>query len=143
MGWGNKAIEIRSVESGHLDGVFMHKKAQKLKFLCERNDKVGLFKVVLLLESIQRIHFFNIYVSFSHFSLLSSQEFFPERLFFFPLLLVQKLWRKKKRINKVDEVKKRGNGEIFTVITTWKGEYNFGKKCVGKEYQFLNNIHPC
>ena len=41
MGWGNKAIEIRSVETGHLDGVFMHKKAQKLKFLCERNDKVG------------------------------------------------------------------------------------------------------
>ncbi|XP_076686368.1 serine/threonine-protein kinase msn isoform X10 [Andrena cerasifolii] len=40
MGWGNKAIEIRSVESGHLDGVFMHKKAQRLKFLCERNDKV-------------------------------------------------------------------------------------------------------
>ncbi|EEC18412.1 traf2 and nck interacting kinase, tnik, putative, partial [Ixodes scapularis] len=40
MGWGNKAIEIRSVESGHLDGVFMHKKSQKLKFLCERNDKV-------------------------------------------------------------------------------------------------------
>lgn len=40
MGWGNKAIEIRSVESCHLDGVFMHKKAQKLKFLCERNDKV-------------------------------------------------------------------------------------------------------
>ena len=31
----------RSVETGHLDGVFMHKKAQKLKFLCERNDKVG------------------------------------------------------------------------------------------------------
>ena len=41
MGWGNKAIEIRSAETGHLDGVFMHKKAQKLKFLCERNDKVG------------------------------------------------------------------------------------------------------
>jgi TRAF2/NCK-interacting kinase len=40
MGWGNKAIEIRGVETGHLDGVFMHKKAQKLKFLCERNDKV-------------------------------------------------------------------------------------------------------
>ncbi|XP_056634516.1 serine/threonine-protein kinase mig-15 isoform X6 [Diorhabda carinulata] len=40
MGWGNKAIEIRSVESGHLDGVFMHKKSQRLKFLCERNDKV-------------------------------------------------------------------------------------------------------
>uniref|UniRef100_A0A7N5JFZ9 non-specific serine/threonine protein kinase n=1 Tax=Ailuropoda melanoleuca TaxID=9646 RepID=A0A7N5JFZ9_AILME len=29
MGWGEKAIEIRSVETGHLDG-----------FLCERNDKV-------------------------------------------------------------------------------------------------------
>ncbi len=40
MGWGNKAIEIRNVETGHLDGVFMHKKAQRLKFLCERNDKV-------------------------------------------------------------------------------------------------------
>ncbi|CAG9859544.1 unnamed protein product [Phyllotreta striolata] len=40
MGWGNKAIEIRAVESGHLDGVFMHKKSQRLKFLCERNDKV-------------------------------------------------------------------------------------------------------
>ena len=46
MGWGNKAIEIRSVESGHLDGVFMHKKAQKLKFLCERNDKVGSILVL-------------------------------------------------------------------------------------------------
>lgn len=41
MGWGNKAIEIRAADTGHLDGVFMHKKAQKLKFLCERNDKVN------------------------------------------------------------------------------------------------------
>uniref|UniRef100_A0A8C1T0L9 non-specific serine/threonine protein kinase n=1 Tax=Cyprinus carpio TaxID=7962 RepID=A0A8C1T0L9_CYPCA len=40
MGWGEKAIEIRSLETGHLDGVFMHKRAQQLKFLCERNDKV-------------------------------------------------------------------------------------------------------
>ena len=40
MGWGTKAIEIRSVESGQLDGVFMHKREQKLRFLCERNDKV-------------------------------------------------------------------------------------------------------
>lgn len=40
MGWGNKAIEIRNVETGQLDGVFMHKRVQKLKFLCERNDKV-------------------------------------------------------------------------------------------------------
>lgn len=50
MGWGNKAIEIRNVETGHLDGVFMHKKAQKLKFLCERNDKVSFssFKTSIL-----------------------------------------------------------------------------------------------
>ncbi|KAM6116969.1 nik-related protein kinase [Pterocles gutturalis] len=40
MGWGEKAIELRSMETGNLEGVFMHKKAQKLKFLCERNDKV-------------------------------------------------------------------------------------------------------
>ena len=31
MGWGNKAIEIRNVHSATLDGVFMHKRAQKLK----------------------------------------------------------------------------------------------------------------
>ena len=49
MGWGNKAIEIRSVETGHLDGVFMHKKSQKLKFLCERNDKVRLFNAMIRL----------------------------------------------------------------------------------------------
>ncbi|XP_041076106.1 mitogen-activated protein kinase kinase kinase kinase 4-like isoform X2 [Polyodon spathula] len=40
MGWGDKAIELRSVENSNLEGVFLHKKAQKLKFLCERNDKV-------------------------------------------------------------------------------------------------------
>ena len=40
MGWGHKAIEIRTVDTGDLDGVFMHKKPQKLKFLCERNNKV-------------------------------------------------------------------------------------------------------
>ncbi|XP_027717217.1 mitogen-activated protein kinase kinase kinase kinase 4-like [Vombatus ursinus] len=40
MGWGEKAIELRSVEAGNLEGVFMHKKSHKLKFLCERNDKV-------------------------------------------------------------------------------------------------------
>uniref|UniRef100_A0AAQ6AF34 non-specific serine/threonine protein kinase n=1 Tax=Amphiprion ocellaris TaxID=80972 RepID=A0AAQ6AF34_AMPOC len=39
MGWGEKAIELRSANTGNLEGVFMHKKAQKLKFLCERNDK--------------------------------------------------------------------------------------------------------
>lgn len=42
MGWGEKAIELRSANTGNLEGVFMHKKAQKLKFLCERNDKVGV-----------------------------------------------------------------------------------------------------
>ncbi|XP_066518500.1 TRAF2 and NCK interacting kinase a [Hoplias malabaricus] len=40
MGWGEKAIEVRSVETGRLDGVFIYKQAQRLKFLCERNDKV-------------------------------------------------------------------------------------------------------
>ena len=40
MGWGIKAIEIRNVETGKLDGVFMHKHVQKLKFLREGNDKV-------------------------------------------------------------------------------------------------------
>lgn len=45
MGWGEKAIEIRSVETGHLDGVFMHKRAQRLKFLCERNDKVNVLLI--------------------------------------------------------------------------------------------------
>ena len=60
MGWGEKAIEIRSVEKGLLDGVFMHKRANKLKFLCERNDKgeVYMFDQIVyrfLLFSIFRI----------------------------------------------------------------------------------------
>lgn len=46
MGWGGKAIELRSVETGNLEGVFMHSKAQKLKFLCERNDKVQIWLIV-------------------------------------------------------------------------------------------------
>ncbi|KAL5103744.1 Serine/threonine-protein kinase mig-15 [Taenia crassiceps] len=40
LGWGLRAIEVRSAETGHLDGVFMHKREQRFKFLCERNDKV-------------------------------------------------------------------------------------------------------
>jgi len=40
MGWGEKAIEIRSIESAMLNGVFMHKRPNKLKFLTEKNDKV-------------------------------------------------------------------------------------------------------
>ncbi len=51
MGWGEKAIEIRSVETGHLDGVFMHKRAQRLKFLCERNDKVRELQKLKALDS--------------------------------------------------------------------------------------------
>jgi len=43
MGWGMKAIEIRSVRTGALEGVFMHKRAQKMRFLCERNNKVTIF----------------------------------------------------------------------------------------------------
>ena len=40
MGWGIKAIEIWTVENLQFDGVFMHNRTQKLRFLCERNDKV-------------------------------------------------------------------------------------------------------
>jgi hypothetical protein len=40
MGWGEKAIEVRSVQTGQLDGVFMHKRVQAFTFLCERNEKV-------------------------------------------------------------------------------------------------------
>ncbi|XP_057302221.1 misshapen-like kinase 1 [Hydractinia symbiolongicarpus] len=40
MGWGEKAIEVRSLETGLLDGVFTHKRAQQFRFLCERNEKV-------------------------------------------------------------------------------------------------------
>lgn len=43
MGWGEKAIEVRAVETGLLDGVFMHKRAQTFRFLCERNEKVSSF----------------------------------------------------------------------------------------------------
>ncbi|XP_016894680.1 misshapen-like kinase 1 [Cynoglossus semilaevis] len=46
MGWGEKAIELRAANTGTLEGVFMHKKAQKLKFLCERNDKVFFASVL-------------------------------------------------------------------------------------------------
>lgn len=42
MGWGEKAIEVRSVQTGQLDGVFMHKRVQAFTFLCERNEKVLL-----------------------------------------------------------------------------------------------------
>uniref|UniRef100_A0A8C9UF97 non-specific serine/threonine protein kinase n=1 Tax=Serinus canaria TaxID=9135 RepID=A0A8C9UF97_SERCA len=62
MGWGEKAIEIRSVETGHLDGVFMHKRAQRLKFLCERNDKVSPLQSLCLCCELQGA--FRAYVRF-------------------------------------------------------------------------------
>jgi len=47
MSWGQKAIEFRIVETGHLEGVFMHQKQiQKLKFLCEKNEKVFFASVM-------------------------------------------------------------------------------------------------
>lgn len=50
MGWGEKAIEVRSVQTGQLDGVFMHKRVQAFTFLCERNEKVNVYncKSILL-----------------------------------------------------------------------------------------------
>ena len=40
---GSKAVEIRAIENGNLDGIFMSKRNQKLRFLCERNDKVSSY----------------------------------------------------------------------------------------------------
>jgi hypothetical protein len=40
MGWGVNQIEIRNAVTGRPEGIFLHKNAQRLKFLCERNDKV-------------------------------------------------------------------------------------------------------
>jgi hypothetical protein len=41
MKWRNKAIEIRNIDSGTSDGVFMHKRSQKLKrlFILFRKQK--------------------------------------------------------------------------------------------------------
>ena len=70
MGWGSKAIEIRAVDTGHLDGVFMHKRAQKLRFLCERNDKVCcvcvcLHACVLIVYNICVIYLFSVLSRYS------------------------------------------------------------------------------
>ncbi|KAL5963527.1 Serine/threonine-protein kinase mig-15 [Taenia solium] len=51
LGWGLRAIEVRSAETGHLDGVFMHKREQRFKFLCERNDKPSMRDFLSLLSS--------------------------------------------------------------------------------------------
>uniref|UniRef100_A0A8C4QKF4 non-specific serine/threonine protein kinase n=1 Tax=Eptatretus burgeri TaxID=7764 RepID=A0A8C4QKF4_EPTBU len=40
LGWGERALEVRSMLSGHLEMFFMHRGTQRLHFLCERNDKV-------------------------------------------------------------------------------------------------------
>ena len=79
MGWGSKAIEIRAVESGQLDGVFMHKRTQKLRFLCERNDKVC---VCVACVGLHNVYIF-LFLSPSH--LLSS----PGLLCQHPHLLLQ------------------------------------------------------
>uniref|UniRef100_A0A8C3UUT8 non-specific serine/threonine protein kinase n=1 Tax=Catharus ustulatus TaxID=91951 RepID=A0A8C3UUT8_CATUS len=68
MGWGEKAIEIRSVETGHLDGVFMHKRAQRLKFLCERNDKVSPLQSLYLCCQLEGA--FRAYVWFGYLGLI-------------------------------------------------------------------------
>lgn len=82
MGWGNKAIEIRNVDTGHLDGVFMHKKAQKLKFLCERNDKVSIFESSAQCD-ILKCWFFTL-VSFSGILLIGQRGFIMSNLFYDP-----------------------------------------------------------
>lgn len=40
LGWGAKAIEIRSGLTGELEGTFKHKRASKLRYLCARDNKV-------------------------------------------------------------------------------------------------------
>ena len=52
MGWGERAIEVRNLQTGKLDSVFMHKRRQVFRFLCERNEKVcfryGLKPIALI-----------------------------------------------------------------------------------------------
>jgi hypothetical protein len=40
LGWGQKSIEIRSCETGVQEGVFKHKNANALTYLCTRSNKV-------------------------------------------------------------------------------------------------------
>lgn len=40
VGLGQKAAEIRLLDTGELDGVFVHKTPSKLKYLCQRNETV-------------------------------------------------------------------------------------------------------
>lgn len=40
LGWGTRAIEIRSGLTGELEGTFKHKRDSKLKYLCARDNKV-------------------------------------------------------------------------------------------------------
>ena len=79
MGWGNKAIEIRNVETGHLDGVFMHKKAQRLKFLCERNDKACLLFIEI--KSKLQAQIYEIICLFSGVFLVSQRRLDVANLF--------------------------------------------------------------
>jgi hypothetical protein len=73
MGWGSKAIEIRAVENGQLDGVFMHKRTQKLRFLCEKNDKVCEINSHLIYHA---VHLYPFSLSPSLSLSLSLQVFF-------------------------------------------------------------------
>ena len=40
LGWGKNSIEIRSTESGALEGTFKHRRATRLRYLCSHRNKV-------------------------------------------------------------------------------------------------------
>lgn len=40
LGWGARSIEIRSGNTGEMEGTFKHKRVTKLKYLCARDGKV-------------------------------------------------------------------------------------------------------
>eukprot|EP00040_Diaphanoeca_grandis_P032970 m.200843 g.200843 ORF g.200843 m.200843 type:complete len:825 (-) comp32777_c0_seq1:194-2668(-) len=55
LGWGSKAIEIRSGLTGELEGTFKHKRASKLRYLCARDNKV--FFASIRSSSVCQIYF--------------------------------------------------------------------------------------
>ena len=56
MGWCQKAIEVRSLLDGSPQGTFVHKRALKLKYLCERNDKVFFSSIKSATTTSSRIY---------------------------------------------------------------------------------------
>ena len=56
MGWCQKAIEVRSLIDGTPQGTFVHKRALKLKYLCERNDKVFFSSIKTATTTSSRIY---------------------------------------------------------------------------------------